>query len=144
MLSLHVSTVRAYAKQPEFLVKLKALSTNVYERVDQELKARTDAITERLQEASDVALEEMLALTKGGKSEMVRLKAAQDLMDRDSRVSRTRKIDSTHEHGFLNPLTLAHMAATARQVDEANGGALLALSPSSSEAPPTTEATDSE
>lgn len=127
MLSLHVSTVRNYARAPLFLQKLRDLSTVVYERVDAELQARTDVITERLQEASAAALEEMIKLAKEGKQEGIRLKASQDLMDRDSRISRTRKIEGTQEHAFMNPLQLQHMAMTARQVDQAEVVATLPL-----------------
>lgn len=127
MLSLHVSTVRNYARAPMFLQKLRDLSTMVYERVDAELQARTDVITEKLQEASAAALEEMTRLAKGSPSDMVRLKASQDLMDRDSRISRTRRLEGTQEHAFMNPLQLVHMAQTAQQVDQAEVVSALAL-----------------
>lgn len=119
MMDLHVSTVRGYARQPLFLEKLKGMSKVVYERVDEELKARTDSIVERLQAASFEALEEMVKLTKSP-NEHIKLKAAQDLMDRDGRVSRTRRLEADTKHSFLSPLELVHMAQTARQVDEAS------------------------
>jgi hypothetical protein len=115
-LKLSYGTVREYARQPEFLQQLKGLSLRIYENVDRELASNKDGITARLEAFSEEALEEMMKLAResGG---IVKLKACQDLMDRDTRISRQRKIEATQNHQFMNPLELQHIAMVAREVD---------------------------
>jgi hypothetical protein len=111
-------TVREYAKQADFLQRLKALSEVVYARVDGELRASKEAIVQRLEEASDKALDEMMKLVEMEGTGMVKLKACQDIMDRDQRVSRTKKVEGSVSHDFVNPMLLVHAAATARELEQ--------------------------
>lgn len=117
-LQLSVWTVRKYARQPEFLLKLKQCSAEIYERVDAELSAQRTGLVERVDAAADRALTVMEHLMDNAKKEELKFKAAQDVLDRAPEVSRTRKIDSTakQEHSFLNPMVLMHAAATAQEV----------------------------
>ncbi len=120
-LDLAYWTVRKYASAPEFMVKLRELSTNVFERVDAELKHSKESIMEKLEKASDKALakmESLLDLPTAGP--MLQFKAAQDLLDRRAEVSRTKRVDATvdQKHSFVNPLLLVHAANTAREMDE--------------------------
>lgn len=117
-LNLSYPTVCTYARDPNFLSQLKEQSMEIFRRVDEELTASKMNILSRLEEASDNALRVMEEIMNGAKSDMVRLKAAQDIMDRDGRVSRTRRIEGSQSHEFLNPLTLIHAAKTAREVEE--------------------------
>lgn len=119
-LNLSYATVCTYARDPNFLSQLKEQSTEIYRRVDEELTASKMNILSRLEEASDRALQVMESIMETSKSDMIRVKAAQDIMDRDGRVSRTRRIEGSQAHEFLNPLTLIHAAKTAREVDQYN------------------------
>jgi len=117
-LKLSYGTVREYARQPEFLAALKSLSLQIYENVDRELSNSKDAITAKLEAYSEDALEEMIQLAKSCSSPIVRLKAAQDIMDRDTRMSRSRKLESNVHQTFMNPLELHHLASVAREIDK--------------------------
>jgi hypothetical protein len=116
---LHMSyrTVREYARQPEFMRKLKEMSAAIYERVDAELKDSKDGITARLEAYSEQALEEMMELARTCTNPVVKLKANQDIMDRDTRLSRTRKIEASQSHSFVDPLFLVHAAGVAKELD---------------------------
>ena len=116
-LRLSYSTVRSYAAEVDFMSKLKELSGTIYERVDMELKSSKEEITTRLEVISDLALAEMERLIRSGSNDVVKFKAAQDVMDRDSRVSRTKRIEGTQSHEFMNPMTLRHIAGVAKEVD---------------------------
>jgi hypothetical protein len=116
-LGVTYQTVLKYAKQDEFLSELKVLSAEMYSRIDNELRASRDYLSERLSEASNAALETLVGLLEPTVNENIRFKAAQDLLDRNPEVSRTKKIDATHSHAFMNPLHLIHAAQTAAELD---------------------------
>lgn len=117
-LHLSYNTVRKYAAEPGFMTQLRGMSQTIFERVDAELKSTKEDILERIEKASDLALVEMERLVQAGGSDMVRLKAAQDLMDRDTRLSRTKRLEGHTGHEFLNPMTLRHIASVAKEVDQ--------------------------
>jgi hypothetical protein len=50
---------------------------------------------------------------------MLKLKALQDILDRDTRVSRTHRVEGDMKHDFISPLFLGHAARVARELDEA-------------------------
>ena len=120
LMKMSYKTVRDYARQPEFLVQLKELSREVYERVDAELRNLKEPLLMKLEEASAEALDRMIELMKHSKQEGVAFKAAQDLLDRTPELSRTRKLEGsvTSRHQFLDPLMLVHAAATAKEMDQ--------------------------
>lgn len=93
-LGMHYYTVRKYAREPEFLAELRSYSKEIYERVDAELKATKDDITERLEQASDTALDTIIQMMTTSSSDAIKLKAAQDILDRDGRASRTSRVES--------------------------------------------------
>jgi len=120
-LNLAYWTVRKYASEPKFLAQLRELSGEIYERIDAELKVSKESILEKLEKVSDKALEKMEnLLDRQDASPMLQFKVAQDLLDRRSEVSRTKRIEGTLEqrHDFINPLFLIHAAKTAKEVDE--------------------------
>jgi hypothetical protein len=109
-------TVRLYAHDTGFLMKLKSLSKEIYARVDGELQANADDIMSKLESYSMEALDEMMELARAEKG-MTKLKACQDIMDRNPQVSRTKRIEATNDHNFISPLFLVHAAATAKEVE---------------------------
>ena len=112
-------TVKKYAKEPDFLQELKSLSSSVYERLDRELSVQKEQILERLEQASADALERLVEIMNDPQAnKMVQFKAAQDLCDRDPRISRTKRVESQQDVRFINPAVLLHAAATAREVEE--------------------------
>lgn len=114
-LKLSYWTVRKYASTPEFLENLKSMNLQVWSAVDAELQNSKTTKIQRMEQASEIALEQMLTLATKAKSEAVRMKAAQDLMDRDPEISRTKRVEGSSEHSFMNPLTLALAAKVARE-----------------------------
>lgn len=114
---LTYKTIRDYARSAVFLAKLKEMSCNVYERVDAELKNSKDTINARLEEFSEEALEEMFMMAKRLPDGMVKLKALQDIEDRDPRISRQKRVEGTTAVSFVDPLFLVHASATARELE---------------------------
>jgi len=106
------ATALKACKRSEFMIKLREYSESVWAEVDEELAAYRLNVTERLEEASAECLEQMFELAKGAKNETVKLKAAQDLMDRDPRISRTRKIEGGSPKVELN-FQVLQLAANA-------------------------------
>lgn len=109
-------TVRNYAKEPEFLSELKEKSNEIYKRLDEEIRASKEDMKERLERNSEEALEYMMELARQSTG-VLKLKACQDILDRDARVSRTRKIDVDQDHNFISPLFLVHAAKVGREID---------------------------
>jgi hypothetical protein len=113
-------TVRGYAKDPAFLMSLREKSTEIYARLDAELMSSKEDMKEKLERNSEEALEMMMEMARTSTG-MVKMKCLQDLLDRDTRVSRTQKVDTDVKHDFISPLFLGHAARVARELD----GALL-------------------
>jgi hypothetical protein len=109
-------TVRGYAKEPGFLLDLKSKSTEIYARLDAELAANKEDMKEKLERASEEALEMMIELARTSTG-VIKLKSCQDLLDRDTRVSRTKRLDSDVAHDFVSPLFLVHAAKVGREID---------------------------
>lgn len=109
-------TIRNYAKEPEFLADLKSKSNEIYKRLDAELLASKEDMKEKLERNSEEALEYMMELARTSTG-VIKLKACQDILDRDSRVSRTRKVDVEADHNFISPLFLVHAAKVGREID---------------------------
>jgi hypothetical protein len=114
---LSYKTVRDYAREPKFLERLRELSAEVYERVDAELKNSKDTIVSRLEQMSENALEEMYTMALALPHGVTKMKALQDILDRDTRVSRQRKVEATTAHSFVDPLFLIHAAGSARELE---------------------------
>lgn len=116
-MSISYSTVRKYASDNAFMTMLREHSQQVYEQVDAELKASKESIVQRMEEASDKALDTLKELMDCEQS-IVRLKAADSILDRNPQVSRTKRIEANQMHHFVDPLMLVHSAKTALEVDE--------------------------
>lgn len=116
------SKIRKIAKQPEFLLKLREHSKEIGDRLVDEISRTQLEFTQRLEQASEDALEEMVAMMKDpAVNNHVRFRAASDLMDRDPRSSKTQKIQGHVDHQFINPAVLLHAAATAKEMERAIG-----------------------
>jgi hypothetical protein len=114
------SRIRRIAKQPEFLLKLREHSAEIGARLVDEISRTQLEFTQRLEVASEEALDQMLELMKDpAVNQNTRFRAAQDLMDRDVRSSKTQKVQAHVGHEFINPAVLLHAAATAKELDRA-------------------------
>lgn len=120
-LRISYHTVCKYARGPEFLEELRQVSEDVWRRVDEELTDSKSAFVLRAEEASEDALVAMRNLLES-QNEHIVYKAAQDLMDRDPRVSRTRRIEGTGTPGqLLDVDALANAVKVIREEDRARG-----------------------
>lgn len=117
MLQVSYATVRKYASDEEFLRKLKEMSVLIYEQVDSELKLNASQVTQRIDELSDKALDTLETLLASDK-DLIKLKAADSILDRNPESSKQKKIEQTTNTRFLDPLHLIHAAKTANEVEE--------------------------
>ena len=114
-------TVRSYTRRPEFLIQLKEHSSEIAKRLVDELSTGQIEMAQRLEEASAAALEEMMSMMGAleGPSKL-KLQVCQDLLDRDPKSSRTKRMDisGTMSHDFISPAVLIHAAATAKEIEQ--------------------------
>jgi len=118
-LKLSYKTVRKYAGAEDFMIELREHSSEVFSRVDTELRNSKDTITERIVEASDDALEVVISLSKQG-SDQLRLKASQDILDRNIVTSKTRKVEGSQTNLNIDIAALVLAAKAIREEDEYN------------------------
>lgn len=112
------STARSYARDPEVLTQLKTLATEVYKSVYGEVVERKVEAHDRILEMADQALttlEELLDSNNDG----VRLKAAQDVLDRHGEVPRQTK--STGPAGVQVNISAEMLAIAVQGAREIEG-----------------------
>jgi len=108
------------SKEPEFLLLIKEHSGEIAKRLVEELSTSQVEMAQKLEEASSAALEEMMVMmTSLEGASGLKVKICQDLLDRDPKSSRTKRMDITGNmsHQFINPAVLIHAAATAKEVE---------------------------
>lgn len=88
-------TLRRWAREPEFLERLKALNQLMFEKLDAELVQKAETTLQRIQQVSDDALDRVLFLMENADSEVVQMRCAQDLLDRNPETSKMHKVQST-------------------------------------------------
>lgn len=121
-LQVSYHTACAYARQPEFMVELKELSSSVYARVDEELRCSKEQITQRLEVFADKALAELeKMLFSDNAAERVtnpalRAKICMDALDRNSATAKNKKVETDNRH-HIDPITLMHAARVAQEMD---------------------------
>ena len=117
-LQISYPTLLRYMKETSFLEELKVVSADVWGRVDAELKSSKTDFLQQAEEASEEALQSMRKLLQSS-SEQIVFKAGQDLMDRDPRISRTRRLEGTGMGGSpVDVNVLIGAARVAREEDE--------------------------
>lgn len=116
-------TIQKRCRRPEFLLLVKEKSEEMYSRLSTQLVRTKEAAIQRLEEASEQALEEMIAMMDQLEAPS-KLKAdiARDLLDRDSRFSRATKTKVETTHDFISPAVLMHAAVSARELETALKG----------------------
>lgn len=90
-----VKTIRRWFWKAGLRSKIQELSTEAYARLDVELKKSAEATFERIQKVSDDALDKLLYLMEHADSQVVQMRTAQDLLDRNPDTSKTRKVEKT-------------------------------------------------
>jgi hypothetical protein len=119
-MKMAIHSVRMHARKPEFLLLVKEHSGEIAKRLVEELSTSQIEMAQKLEAASSAALEEMMAMMGELPQGNLKYKVCQDLLDRDPKSSRTKRMDVTGNmsHQFINPAVLIHAAATAREVEQ--------------------------
>jgi hypothetical protein len=111
-------TMLKLARDPHFILRVREMSGEIAGRMVEEMSTNAVDFAKRLEEASEKALESMMAMMDEAPTGQLKYRIASDLLDRDSRSSKTRKVDvqATHKHDFINPDLLAHAAGVANEL----------------------------
>jgi hypothetical protein len=88
-------TIAKWFRDPEMAARLKELNAIVWADLDAQLKVKATQTFERIQEASDEALDKVLELMHSADSEVVQMRCAQDVLDRNPDTSKTKKVEKT-------------------------------------------------
>lgn len=105
------------ARSPQFLLRLREQSGEIAKRMVDELSTTQIEFAHRLEEASAQALEEMMSMMDELETPSnLKYKIAQDLLDRDPRASRTKRLEASATHEFINPEVLQRAATAAREI----------------------------
>jgi hypothetical protein len=107
-------TIAKWFRNPEMAARLKELNEMVWADLDSQLKVRATKTFERIQEASDEALDKVLELMHSADSEVVQMRCAQDILDRDPDTSKTKKIEKTTKNLTLSAEFL-HLVETSER-----------------------------
>jgi hypothetical protein len=110
--------IRKMAKEPSFLLQLREHSGEIADRLTEELTHTQVEMAKRLEEASEIALENMLRMATTMDDGTLKYKICQDLLDRDPRASRTKRLEASTTHDFISPMVLMHAAATAKEIEQ--------------------------
>jgi len=113
-LGRHPSTIRIWLRDVDFMAELKALNKQVWAKLDAELVAKANTTMERIQEVSDDALNKLLDLMEHADSQVVQMRCAQDLLDRNPDTSKTKKIEKTTKNLTLSAEFL-HLVETSER-----------------------------
>jgi hypothetical protein len=119
-MKMSIHCIRLHARKPEFLLLLKEHSSEIAKRLVDELSTSQVEMAQKLEEASAAALEEMLGMMGELQTGQLKVKVCQDLLDRDPKSSRTKRVDvtGTMSHDFISPAVLIHAAATAKEIEQ--------------------------
>jgi len=107
-------TIAKWFRDPGMAERLKELNEMVWADLDAQLKVRATRTFERIQEASDEALDKVLELMHSADSEVVQMRCAQDILDRDPDTSKTKKVEKTTKHLTLSAEFL-HLVETSER-----------------------------
>lgn len=112
----HITTIRDYIRDPEFQAQLKAQNYAIWARVDEEITLSRMSKVQRIVELGDEALEVIQNCMRSD-DERVALKAAVDVLDRNTETSRHAKVDTTTRTIVIDAEKLMLAARTANEID---------------------------
>lgn len=95
VLKRHPYTLQKWAGEPGFREKLREINEQAFQRLDAELKRKAEHTFAKIQEVSDDALNKLLDLMEHADSQVVQMRCAQDLLDRNPETSKTHKVEKT-------------------------------------------------
>lgn len=113
-LKRHHHTLQKWAGEPGFREKLREINEQAFQDLDAQLKRKAENTFARIQETSDEALNKLLDLMENADSQVVQMRCAQDLLDRNPDTSKTRKVEKTTKHLTLSAEFL-HLVETSEK-----------------------------
>lgn len=113
----HMFTIRAWAREDWVREKLRSINDLAFQKIDGELKAKAETTFVRIQEVSDEALNKLLDLMENADSQVVQMRCAQDLLDRNPETSKTRKVEKTERAVHID----ATFIQLAQEADRESG-----------------------
>jgi len=115
LLNCHYNTIRNDAKTPLFLETLERLREKSGQKAEEQLTDTTADVIETLRRGTEKAVRVMVSKLDST-NENIQVKAAADLMDRDARTSKRRRVTHEPMPAFITPEWLALAAETARMI----------------------------
>lgn len=88
-------TIKRWFWRADIRAKVQELSKEAFARLDEEIKQQAETTFQRITQASDDALDKLLDLMTHADSEVVQMRCAQDVLDRNPETSKTQKVQST-------------------------------------------------
>lgn len=102
---------------PEFCKLLRTANEQIFLEATQSIRDEQGSMLHKAQRLAQEALDEMETLLHESESEHVRFKVAQDLLDRDPRISRTKRIESTGVNVTIEQKVLMLAMETASEIE---------------------------
>jgi hypothetical protein len=106
-----------YINHPDFQNLLKQAGDEAFDKIKGEIISRTQSIQERAASLAEESLDKMEELLHESRNEHIQFKVAQDLLDRDPRLSRTKRIEGTGPMLSLPGNVLILAASAAREIE---------------------------
>ena len=117
-LGVHYNTVRLDAKTPLFRETLERIRERSREKAEQMLTEAVVDVVAELRRGAEKAARLMSSTLLESPNENIVFKAASDLLDRDERSSKHRKMTVNNVNSWLTPELLIRAAKAAREVRE--------------------------
>lgn len=108
---------RYYLANPQFRELLDQANQTIFLEATQSIRDEQKNLVERTQRLAEAALDKLEALMNESESEHIVVKCAQDLADRDPRISRTRRVEASSLHVTIEAKTLALASEAAREIE---------------------------
>jgi hypothetical protein len=118
-LSVHYNTVRLDAKTPLFRETLERIREESRKKAEEVLTEAVVDIVAELRRGAEKAAQVMTSTLLHSQNENIVLKAASNLLDRDERTSKRRKMTVENKvYQLFTPQDLVVMAQTAKEIQE--------------------------
>lgn len=109
-----------FFSNPEFISLFKASNEQIFLQATQEIRERQENFLKRAANLAEEALDKMEYLLHESGNEHLQFKAAQDLLDRDPRLSRTKRVEGSGVAFKVDVKVLQLAAQAAREIDSSS------------------------
>src|SRR5262249_50630564 len=117
-LGVHYNTARLDAKTPLFRETLERIREQSREKAEEMLTGAIVDVVAELRRGAEAAARVMSSKLLNSQNENIVFKAASDLLDRDERSSKHRKMTVHNVHSILTPELLLEAAKVAREIQQ--------------------------